>query len=230
MLARRGENPHKVAILEIGCGVGNIAIPLASMGYSITAVDIHEASVAIAARNNTFANASFLARDFRELDVSRFDAIILTEVLEHVCDYDAMIRDIATRIRPGAGLIVTVPNGWGITEMILRPSYSLKRFTWWGAIVKRIKKGLQTRDLTTANEQTPHVNFFTESAIARAFSKHGFRCTTFHRYFLKWALYETFFSQHQLDEDRARSDFNRSQSASASRCALWTFLFEKDSK
>lgn len=220
-----GPDPGRV--LEIGCGLGNICLPLASLGLAVTATDIHAPSVEEVRRRSTFKNLETIAGDFRELDLSGYDSLILSEVLEHVPDHHGMLRDISAGMKPGARLLLTVPNGWSLAEMACRPSYLLKRTGAGTRLVKRIKRGLHTRDLTTANEQTPHVHFFTQGALARLFAEHGLEVRRFQRFFFLWALRETFFSERPAREEGIVRDFERSQKLPASWAAVWAFLLEK---
>ncbi len=227
MVARCGSDPRAIRVLEVGCGVGNICIPLASLGYDITATDIHGPSVEKARARNPFANLKFVNEPLEKMNIREFDAVILTEVLEHVTTYRDMMKFLTDNMKPGARLILTFPNGGSLAEWMVRPSYFIKRYAWGRAIVKMVKRVLGGRDLTTANEQTPHVNFFTLPALEGLFREFGFGVILFQRYFLNWLITETFFSERGADESKAIADFERSQQADPSRCALWAFLLEK---
>lgn len=225
MIAACGQGPMK--ILEIGCGVGNIAIPVASLGHRVKAIDAHGPSIEIATSRNPFPNLQFEHIPLEQVDLRDYDIIILTEVLEHVAPCRDMLRTINRNMRPGARLILTVPNGWGITELLLRPSYAIKRWPWGARFVGGVKKALATKDLTTANEQTPHIHFFTLGRLSRLLQENGFTPVTFHRFFVVWALFETFFSQRNISKRIAERDFNLSQKLPPQLCALWALLLEK---
>jgi len=166
MAGRRGK------IVEIGCGVGNIAIPIASLGYDVTACDIHEPSIVKARQRNPFGNLQFIHASVDRLNPGEYDAVILTEVLEHVKNYRVMIGLIARSMKKESTLIITVPNGWGITELLCRPSYALKQWPAGATLVKIIKRLLKTADLTTANLATPHLHFFTLPRLMKLFQYH----------------------------------------------------------
>lgn len=227
MLASCGKVPGEIRVLEVGCGVGNICIPIASLGYAVTAGDIHLPSVEKARAKNSFANLTFINEPLERMNIGQFDVIILTEVLEHVSTYRDMIAAIVREMKPGARLILTFPNGQSLCERLLRPSYFIKRYPFGRHIVKLIKRVLGGRDLTTANEQTPHVNFFTLPALEHLFASFKLRTVMFQRYFVNWLITETFFSERGADESRAIADFNRSQTTTPARCALWAFMLEK---
>lgn len=222
------EQTTPLRILEVGCGLGNIAIPIASLGYNVQAIDVHQPSVAAAQERNPFPNLQFRHAAVSEIDLREFDVIILTEVLEHVTAYREMLGGIHAAMKPGAKLILTVPNGWGLAELLCRPSYALKETKAGARMVRAIKKMLGTKDVTTANEHTPHVNFFTLGALDRLFSELRFRLLAFHRCFVTWIFWETLFSERGLPDARAEKDFVRSQKASPALCGFWAFVLQKE--
>ena len=214
-------------ILEVGCGVGNITIPIASLGYHVTACDIHEPSIISARRRNPFGNLQFIHGSIESVNPGEYDVVILTEVLEHVKKYREMVSLIAGSIKSDATMIITVPNGWGITELLCRPSYALKKWSSGRATIKIIKKILKTTDLTTANLDTPHVHFFTLRRLVELFEDHNLFIISFYRYFFLWPLWETFFSQRGHPPAWPEKDFIRSQNLPATICALWAFVLNK---
>lgn len=229
MVTRMALDPSRTCILEVGCGVGNIALPLAACGYRIEGIDIHDESIRIAEERNRFPHASFRCCDVRDVPVENYDVIILTEVIEHVAAYDQMMHMIASRTRANAKFIITVPNGWSLPEIALRPSYTLKRKKRGAAFINRIKKVLGARDLTTANLQTPHVNFFTLNRLRKAFKCWNLEPIYFSAYFGIWPLVETLFSERVGLKKIARIDFNASKCCPANLSALWTFMLQKKS-
>ncbi len=101
-------------ILDIGCGGGLIAEPLARLGASVTGIDPTEDSIAVA---RAHAQAQDLSVDYRasrveELNAARetFDAVICLEVIEHVPDVGAFLRLCADLVRPGGVMIVSTIN------------------------------------------------------------------------------------------------------------------------
>ena len=73
--------PRKGKVLDIGCGGGREAIPLAKLGYEVFAVDVADKQIEIAKENAqreqvqiTFAQSDGVSIPFRD---ARFDVIVL---------------------------------------------------------------------------------------------------------------------------------------------------------
>lgn len=96
-------------VLDIGCGGGLVAEPLARIGASVTGIDPSAAIIA-AARHH--ADEAGLAIDYRattaeglSVDGELFDAVTILEVVEHVTDVPAFVATVAALVKPG-GLVV----------------------------------------------------------------------------------------------------------------------------
>ena len=73
-------------ILEVGCGTGTFTALMASAGHRVTAVDINPSYVATAkARLATQDRVAVLAGDATSMSWdTRFDTVVLLDVLEHI--------------------------------------------------------------------------------------------------------------------------------------------------
>lgn len=100
-------------LLDIGCGAGLLSEPLARLGFAVTGIDLAEENIAVA---RTHAEAGGLTIDYRATPIEslpaegQFDAITLLEVVEHVPDVEAFVREAALRLRPGGMLIASTLN------------------------------------------------------------------------------------------------------------------------
>ena len=107
--------------LDVGCGAGLLAEPLARLGASVTAIDAAPELIAVA---QAHAEGQSLDIDYRVAPVEtiegQFDLITSMEVIEHVADPPSFIRALAARLAPESLLILSTPNAtrWSRLMMI----------------------------------------------------------------------------------------------------------------
>ena len=97
--------------LDVGCGAGLLAEPLARLGAKVTAVDAAPELIEVA---KAHAEGQGLAIDYRATGVEevggKFDLVTAMEVVEHVADPQQFIDSLAARIAPGGLMILSTPN------------------------------------------------------------------------------------------------------------------------
>lgn len=97
--------------LDVGCGAGLLAEPLARLGAEVTAVDAAQELIAAA---KVHAAGQGLDIDYRACAVEdlagQFDLVTSLEVVEHVGDPRAFVAALAARVAPGGLLILSTPN------------------------------------------------------------------------------------------------------------------------
>ena len=105
--------------LDVGCGAGLLAEPLARLGSAVTAVDAAPELVE-AARDH--AAGQGLEIDYRAAGVEevegRFDLITAMEVIEHVADPAAFVRALAERLADDGLLILSTPNATAWSRLV----------------------------------------------------------------------------------------------------------------
>lgn len=107
--------------LDVGCGAGLLAEPLARLGATTTAVDAAEENIAAA---RAHAVGSGLAIDYRHgelasLALGQFDLVTAMEVIEHVADKPAFIAQLAAHLAPGGLLVISTPNRTAASRLLL---------------------------------------------------------------------------------------------------------------
>ena len=106
---RSGPEAPPTKLLDLGCGEGFVDLFLRSQmpGLAITGVEPDEQALAVAAALNP--GVTYLAGDGRKLPFpdNSFDALVCLEVMEHLPDYPALIRE-AARVTAGP-CIFSVP-------------------------------------------------------------------------------------------------------------------------
>jgi 2-polyprenyl-6-hydroxyphenyl methylase / 3-demethylubiquinone-9 3-methyltransferase len=99
--------------LDLGCGGGLLAEPLARLGATVTGIDAAAPTIAVA---RDHAEGQGLAIDYRAGGIEvlargeRFDLIASLEVIEHAADAGALVRALADALAPGGLLILSTPN------------------------------------------------------------------------------------------------------------------------
>lgn len=105
--------------LDVGCGAGLLAEPLARLGASVTAID--PAGELIAAARDHAAEQG-LAIDYRVAAVETiegaFDLITAMEVIEHTADPQQFLISLAQRLDPNGLLILSTPNATSWSRLI----------------------------------------------------------------------------------------------------------------
>jgi 2-polyprenyl-6-hydroxyphenyl methylase / 3-demethylubiquinone-9 3-methyltransferase len=103
-----------LTVLDVGCGGGLLAEPLARLGARVTGVEPAPESIAVA---GVHAIASGLEIDYRAVPAEtlraegrRFDAVIASEVIEHVPDQAGFLAVLAGLARPGGVVLVSTLN------------------------------------------------------------------------------------------------------------------------
>lgn len=96
-------------VLDVGCGSGAVARALARLGHSVVGIDTAE--VLVRKAHERLPQATFVAGSVEHLDpaLGPFDVISFFDVLEHLDDPVALLRQALTHARPGALVIATVP-------------------------------------------------------------------------------------------------------------------------
>jgi 2-polyprenyl-6-hydroxyphenyl methylase/3-demethylubiquinone-9 3-methyltransferase len=106
--------------LDVGCGAGLLAEPLARLGAKVTGIDASPEVVAVAREH---AAGMGLGVDYRAGDVQaldgQFDLITAMEVIEHVAEPGAFLGALARRLAPGGLLILSTPNATGWSRLLM---------------------------------------------------------------------------------------------------------------
>ncbi|KAB2847815.1 MAG: bifunctional 2-polyprenyl-6-hydroxyphenol methylase/3-demethylubiquinol 3-O-methyltransferase UbiG [Hyphomicrobiaceae bacterium] len=121
-----------LSAIDIGCGGGLIAEPIARLGAAVCAIDPSPETIEAARRHATLGGLDIKYRVARaEHEVAagrRYDIVLCLEVLEHVPDPAAFLKLMRPLVAPGGLLILSTINrtlkAWALAivgaELVLR--------------------------------------------------------------------------------------------------------------
>jgi SAM-dependent methyltransferase len=108
MIARAAGDHIRGLILENGCGVGMYVEHLTSLGGTVIGLEYDsERATEARTRSSHIINA---AGETIPLPSSTFDLILSHEVIEHVRDDRAAIREMVRILKPGGRIVLFCPN------------------------------------------------------------------------------------------------------------------------
>lgn len=101
-------------LLDVGCGGGLLAEPLARLGAQVTGIDAAPEAIKTA---TTHAKAQGLEIGYRAATASElaeagetFDAVLAMEIVEHVRDVGEFLHTCGELVRPGGLIVVSTLN------------------------------------------------------------------------------------------------------------------------
>ena len=144
-------------VLEIGCGAGffrrNFTGPVEYWGVEAVPTVAHAAEILL---DRVLPGTFHEVRD--SLPDGYFDLVVCNDVIEHMDDHDAFLRDIQAKMRVGGSRLVgSVPNVRYITNL-----YSLL-----------VRKDWQYADAGILDRT--HLRFFTRRSLERSLLQHGYQ-------------------------------------------------------
>ena len=99
-------------ILDIGAAQGNFSLLLAEMGFEVTWNDLRSELIEYVRLKHERGTLHFAAGNAFELRFpAPFDAVLITEIIEHVAHPDEFLAKVAELLRPGGYIVMTTPNG-----------------------------------------------------------------------------------------------------------------------
>jgi 2-polyprenyl-6-hydroxyphenyl methylase/3-demethylubiquinone-9 3-methyltransferase len=106
--------------LDVGCGAGLLAEPLARLGANVTAIDASPQVIAVARQHASTAglDIDYRVGDVQELE-GEFDLITCMEVIEHVADPASFVKALAKRLATGGLLVMSTPNATSWSRLMM---------------------------------------------------------------------------------------------------------------
>ena len=164
-------DPRGLRVLDLGCGGGHNGALLKRAGArEVVGVELIEAAAVQARKRLDAVIHSDLARlDLSLLGDEPFDAILASDVLEHLAEPEAVLARILTRLRPGGAVVVSLPN---VAHVAVFVSLLSKRWP-------RKSSGIFDRT---------HLRFFAKHDMIELLEGAGLRVLRVEPYYTRYAL------------------------------------------
>lgn len=125
-VARTARVGAGAAVLEVGCGTGQLTERLAPFGFALTAIDLGASMIEVARERVTGVAVAFSAVPFEDLDAeARSFDLIISATAFHWVDPEVRFRKAARLLRPGGWLAVA-----GCRELYDEPFGSALEDLW----------------------------------------------------------------------------------------------------
>jgi 2-polyprenyl-3-methyl-5-hydroxy-6-metoxy-1,4-benzoquinol methylase len=126
--------PEVGTVLEIGSGLGYLTHALRRRGVDAVGVDLSEDAVLAARRRFDEPEGYFLPEGIAERHPDGVDVVVGLEIVEHVPDPVAFVREAIGYLRPGGSLVLSTPNRDAFTAETLWDSDTPPvHLTWFGS-------------------------------------------------------------------------------------------------
>ncbi len=121
-IASEGFTPlaGKTAI-DVGCGAGLLAEPLARLGGAVTGLDAAPENIGAARAHAALSglDIDYVAGGIEDLAGRRFDLVVSMEVIEHVADPAAFVAGLAGALAEGGLMILSTPNRTPLSRLAM---------------------------------------------------------------------------------------------------------------
>ena len=154
--------PENCAVLDYGCGPGNLIGPLLEAGFKVAGLDASTSAKQQVA--DRFGNDKDFLGSFNQSEINtsglQFDAIIVAEVIEHLYDeqLDSLLETLKTLSTPDTRIIFTTPNEENLEDSYIMCPVSGKLFHRWQHVRNwsqaSVKSYLDSRNFTVIKSVT----------------------------------------------------------------------------
>ncbi|HWA04017.1 MAG TPA: bifunctional 2-polyprenyl-6-hydroxyphenol methylase/3-demethylubiquinol 3-O-methyltransferase UbiG [Rhizomicrobium sp.] len=114
-----------LTLLDVGCGGGLLAEPMARLGFAVCGIDASEKNIGVATAHATLGGLDITyrattAEALAETETA-FDVVLNMEVVEHIADLRTYLTSCAKLVRPGGLMFVATLNktfkSWALAKV-----------------------------------------------------------------------------------------------------------------
>lgn len=171
-LRRYGRDGRGLRLLDAGCGEGQFLEVFAQLGFEPHGLDI--APTAAAKARERVPEAEVVVASLEEplpFPAGQFDVIWCTEVIEHLFDVGATLREFRRILRPQGLLLLTTPYHGFLKNIAVACGAFERHYSVTG----------------------PHIRFFTQRSLGSCLRQAGFEPLRWAGFGRGWPLYKSFF-------------------------------------
>jgi polyprenyldihydroxybenzoate methyltransferase/3-demethylubiquinol 3-O-methyltransferase len=164
-------------ILDVGCGAGVLTEALAKLKADVTGLEPSEELIRVAKNHikDTSLNVDYISEYIEEYSINnagKFDAVIASEVVEHVPDQKAFLQELTKCLKPNGSLFISTPNrtlvSWVMVKILAEYVFNIiqRGSHDWNHFIRpsEVEKILEEKDCKTVSVRgiwyTPFVNAF----------------------------------------------------------------------
>jgi 2-polyprenyl-3-methyl-5-hydroxy-6-metoxy-1,4-benzoquinol methylase len=165
-------------VLDVGAGMGGLVVALARQGVQVVAQEYNPAYcqiIGLRARRYALdlpvVNSAGEALPFAD---ASFQLITAWDVLEHVQDVPATLRELRRILAPQGRAIVTITNRFGFRD----PHYHLAAVNWLPRPIAEwyiARKGRSKQGNFQDRQRLSEMHYYTYAAFTREVQRAGFR-------------------------------------------------------
>ncbi|HEX6390557.1 MAG TPA: class I SAM-dependent methyltransferase [Solirubrobacteraceae bacterium] len=142
--------PYATSFLEVGCGNGHVLAGVAAQHPQMRVAGTDLSAAGLAHARQRVPRAELLQADARELPfTAEFDVVGAFDIVEHVADDRRVLGAMRAAVRPGGGMIVSVPQHPWLWSEADRFSGHQRRYTRRELQRKLTDAGLHVRAMTS---------------------------------------------------------------------------------
>ncbi len=142
--------PHAASFLEVGCGNGHVLAGVAARHPDMHVAGSDLSAAGLAHARERVPHAQLVQADARELPFAQeFDVVGAFDIVEHVADDRRVLSAMRAAVKPGGGVIVSVPQHPWLWSEADRFSGHQRRYRRRELADKLADAGLRVRAMTS---------------------------------------------------------------------------------
>ena len=132
-----GESTDSLDVADIGCGAGTQTLLWAADGHRARGVDISAPLIELARQRaaKMGVSAEFLVGGAAQLPIAdaSFDIVLVSELLEHLADWESCVNEAVRILRPGGVLYMSTTN----RLCPIQQEFTLPGYSWYPHALKK---------------------------------------------------------------------------------------------